>query len=164
MGMIKVLGHPIHQQLVVLPLGVLTTAVAFDLITDITGNLRWTQMAFFLIGAGILTALAAAVFGLLDWLTIPEGTRAKRVGALHGLGNVIVVILFAGSFFLRWSNPLAAPPFAYLCSYVAILLALVTGWLGGELVDRLGVGVDIGAGLNAPSSLQSDLRQRRPAA
>ena len=162
--MINKNGHPIHQQLVVLPLGVLTTAVAFDLITDIRDDTRWTEMAFFLIGVGILTALSAAVFGLLDWLTIPEGTRAKRVGAFHGLGNLIVVILFAGSFFLRWANPSAAPPFAYVCSYVAILLALVTGWLGGELVDRLGVGVDAGADLNAPSSLRSDLRKHRPAA
>jgi hypothetical protein len=36
---------------------------------------------------------------------------------------------------------------------VAIVLALIAGWLGGELVDRLGVGVDDGANLNAPNSL-----------
>jgi hypothetical protein len=36
---------------------------------------------------------------------------------------------------------------------IGVLLALVTGWLGGELVERLGVGVDEGAHLNAPSSL-----------
>lgn len=35
----------------------------------------------------------------------------------------------------------------------SFLLALVTGWLGGELVNRLGVGVDTGAHLDAPSSL-----------
>ncbi len=33
------------------------------------------------------------------------------------------------------------------------MLGAVTGWLGGELVDRLGVGVDDGAHLNSPSSL-----------
>ena len=164
MQIVKVLGHPLHQQLVVLPLGLFTTAVAFDVITAITGELKWTQMAFFLIGTGILTALAAAIFGLLDGLAIPDGTRAKHVGALHGLGNVIVVVLFAASFLLRWSNPETAPPLAYFCSSGGILLALVTGWLGGELVDRLGIGVDAGANANAPSSLQSEPRQHRPAA
>ena len=162
--MVKVLGHPLHQQLVVLPLGLLTTAVAFDVITAITGEPRWTQMAFFLIGTGILTGLAAALFGLLDWLTIPAGTRAKRIGALHGVGNVTVVFLFAVSFLVRWTNPAAVPPFGYLCSSLGILLALVTGWLGGELVDRLGIGVDTGAHPNAPSSLVSEPHQHRPAA
>jgi hypothetical protein len=43
--------------------------------------------------------------------------------------------------------------FAYILSIVGVVLALFTGWLGGELVDRLWVGVDEGANLNAPSSL-----------
>jgi hypothetical protein len=36
---------------------------------------------------------------------------------------------------------------------IGVLLALVTSWLGGELVERLRVGVDDGAHLNAPNSL-----------
>jgi uncharacterized membrane protein len=42
---------------------------------------------------------------------------------------------------------------ALVFSFFGLGLALVTGWLGGELVDRLGVGVDEGANLDAPSSL-----------
>jgi hypothetical protein len=34
-----------------------------------------------------------------------------------------------------------------------VALASVTAWLGGELVERLGVAVDDGAHLDAPSSL-----------
>ncbi|HYP39865.1 MAG TPA: hypothetical protein VEX13_05850, partial [Chloroflexia bacterium] len=41
----------------------------------------------------------------------------------------------------------------FVLALIAVVIALVTGWLGGELVDRLGVGVDQGANLNAPSSL-----------
>jgi uncharacterized membrane protein len=40
-----------------------------------------------------------------------------------------------------------------MLSFMGAGLALLTGWLGGELVDRLGVGVDDGAHPNAPSSL-----------
>jgi uncharacterized membrane protein len=141
--------------LIVFPLGLLATAVIFDIITHLTAELRWTEMAFYLIGAGIVGGLAAAVFGLIDYLAIPAGTRAKRVGALHGGGNVVVVLLFACSWFLRWNDPSNPATLAYLCSYAGAGLSLVTGWLGGELVDRLGVGVDEDANMDAPSSLTS---------
>jgi uncharacterized membrane protein len=65
----------------------------------------------------------------------------------------VVVALFIVSWFLRRGNPATPSSLAYLCSFVGVALALVTGWLGGELVDRLGVGVDEGAHVNAPSSL-----------
>ena len=59
-----------------------------------TDNVLWTQAAFFMIGAGVVTGLAAAAPGTVDWLAIPRGTRAKRIGLVHGVGNVIVVALF----------------------------------------------------------------------
>jgi len=149
----KLFGHSIHQMLIVFPLGLLAMAVIFDLFTFFTGTLRWTEMAFYMIGAGIVTGLIAAVFGLIDFLAIPSGTRAKRIGALHGVGNVVVVLLFAGSWLLRWPDPARPATLAYACSFAGAGLSLMTGWLGGELVDRLGVGVDEGANLNAPSSM-----------
>ncbi len=76
----RLFGHPIHQMLIVFPLGLLATAVIFDVIHLVTGNIRWAEIAFWLIAAGILGGLAAAPFGLIDWLGIPGGTRAKRVG------------------------------------------------------------------------------------
>jgi uncharacterized membrane protein len=104
---------------------------------------------------GIISGLIAAVFGTIDWLAIPAGTRAKRIGRLHGGGNVVVVLLFAGSWLLRRDDPGAPETTAIILSALAVLLALVTGWLGGELVDRLGVGVDEGANLDAPNSLKT---------
>jgi uncharacterized membrane protein len=160
----KFLGHPLHQQLIAFPLGLLGTAVIFDLITFATGNSRWTEMAFYMIGAGILTGLLAAIFGLVDWVAIPKNTRAKSVGAVHGVGNVIVVLLFASSFYFRWQDPGNVSTSGYACSFLGFCIALFTGWLGGELVDRLGVGVDNDANLDAPSSLTSRSARHRPAA
>jgi uncharacterized membrane protein len=93
---------------------------------------------------------------LIDWVAIPSGTRAKRIGALHGIGNVVVVLLFAASAWLRWDSPQTPVALALMLSFGGFVLALITGWLGGELVDRLGVGVDEGAHVNAPSSLTTD--------
>src|SRR3954464_2778991 len=149
----KLLGHPIHPMLIVFPLGLLATAVIFDVITLAGRNGAWAGMAFYLIAAGVIGGLLAAVFGLIDWLAIPSGTRAKAIGLWHGVGNVVVVALFAASWFLRRGTPDAPGTLALILSFAGVVLALVTGWLGGELVDRLGVGVDDGAHLNAPSSL-----------
>jgi uncharacterized membrane protein len=158
----KLLGHPAHQQLIVFPLGLLGTAVIFDLISWATGNAEWTGIAFYMIGAGLVGGLLAAVFGVVDWLYIPRPTRAWRIGAVHGIGNFIVLVLFAVSFLLRRPDPAGAPNAAYLCSYCGGALALLTGWLGGELVSRLGVGVDNGANINAISSLSSGHRTHSP--
>ncbi|HEX7182394.1 MAG TPA: DUF2231 domain-containing protein [Thermoanaerobaculia bacterium] len=149
----RLFGHPIHQMLIVFPLGLLGTSLLFDIAHLVSGNPQWAEIAFWLIVVGILSGLIAAVFGLIDWLPIPSGTRAKRIGALHGIGNVIVVGLFALSWLLRQDDPGAAGGLEVGLSAVAVALSLVTGWLGGELVDRLGVGVDEGAHLDAPSSL-----------
>jgi uncharacterized membrane protein len=148
----KLLGHPVHPMLIVFPLGLLGMAAIFDLIQISTGR-RWSDIAFWMIAAGVISGLLAAIPGLVDWLAIPSGTRAKRLGLVHGAGNVVVVLLFAVSWYLRRSNPAAPDDFALTLSFAGFLLALFTGWLGGELVDRLGVGVDHGAHLNAPSSL-----------
>src|SRR5204863_9584817 len=110
----KLLGHPIHQMLIVLPLGLLTTAVVFDIVHLAGGGLRWTEVAYWLIGAGVVGGLLTAPFGLIDWLAVPARTRAKRVGAVHGLGNVAVVVLFLVSWLMRRANPAAPPGTAYL--------------------------------------------------
>ena len=152
---VKLAGHPLHQMLIVFPLGLLATAVVFDVIYLVTDDPTWTQAAYYMIGAGVIVGLMAAVPGTLDWLAIPRGTRAKRIGLIHGVGNVIVVGLFAVSWFLRQNDPALPPTGAVVAGLLGAGIAVVTGWLGGELVDRLGVGVDDGAHLDAPSSLTS---------
>jgi uncharacterized membrane protein len=139
--------------LIVFPLGLLATATIFDLIYLLGGSSVWETAARYMIAAGIIGGLVAALFGFLDWLGIPKGSRARHIGALHGIGNVIVVLLFLASWLLRMSTAENPPALAFVLSYAGVALALVTGWLGGELVDRLGVGVDEGANVNAPSSL-----------
>ena len=150
----KLLGHPIHPMLVVLPLGLLIMSVIFDALYLSRGNATFGVVAYWNIAAGIIGGLLAAVFGLIDWISIPNGTRAKRIGLLHGGTMVLVVLLFAYVWWTRSNTvDLMTTTTLFAIQVVALLMAAFAGWLGGELVDRLGVGVDEGAHLNAPNSL-----------
>jgi uncharacterized membrane protein len=150
----KLLGHPVHQMLIVFPLGLLATAVIIDLVYFATDALIFAEVAYWLIVAGLIGGALAAPFGFIDWRAIPDNTRAKRIGAFHGMGNVVVLLLFLASALLRSNLPSEPAVLAYVCSFAGASVALVTAWLGGELVDRLGVGVSDGAHVDAPSSLR----------
>jgi uncharacterized membrane protein len=150
----KFLGHPIHPMLIVLPLGLFISAVALDAIYMWNGNTALALVGFWNIAGGIAGGLLAAAFGFIDWLAIPARTRAKRIGLFHGGLNVAVVLTFAAVWLDRNGTLERLPSTTnFVVELAAIGAAMVAGWLGGELVDRLGVGVDEGAHLNAPSSL-----------
>ena len=153
----KLLGHHIHPMLIVFPLGLLAVSLIFDGIYLVTEHAVFAATAYWDILAGVIGGLLAAVFGFWDWWTIPAKTRAKRIGALHGGINVVVVGLFFASWWIRRGDPIHHIPSsaALLLSCIAILFALVSGWLGGELVERLGIGVAPDANPNLPSSIRS---------
>lgn len=150
----KFFGHPVHPMLIVFPLGLFVSAIFFDILYFVSDNPRFAFVGYWNIAAGIVGGLAAAVFGAVDFTAIPRGTRAWRIGLLHGLGNVALLALFIVAWLLRRPDALHLPiPTAFTLEVVALGLGAVTAWLGGELVDRLGVGVYEGANLDASSSL-----------
>ena len=158
----KLLGHPIHPMLIVLPLGLFIGAVVFDTLYLWLGSPAFATVAYWNIAAGVIGGLLAAVFGAIDWFAIPAGTRAKRIGLLHGGSNVVVVLIFAVVWLMRGDTPEVAPTTnLFLLEVIALALGSIAGWLGGELVDRLGVGVDDGAHLDAPSSLSGRPARQR---
>jgi uncharacterized membrane protein len=155
---VKLLGHPVHPMLIVLPLGLFAIAVLFDAVYLVTGTDIFAEVAFWNITAGIVGGLLAALAGVIDWWAIPRDTRAKRIGMWHGLGNLVIVLLFVTSWLLRYGDPTYAPNLLpFLLGLIAVGMALVTAWLGGELVYRLRVAVDDGANLNASNSLEGSL-------
>ncbi|MFT3894955.1 MAG: DUF2231 domain-containing protein [Anaerolineales bacterium] len=152
----KILGHPIHPMLIVFPLGLFATAVVFDILFLSTANLAFPTVSYYMIAAGIIGGLLAAVFGFADWTGLPGNSRAKQIGLWHGLGNFVIVLLFIGSWLLRRGSAGFTPNgVALFLSFAGVAMALVTGWLGGELVYRLGSNVDRNANVNAPSSLKN---------
>ena len=152
----RILGHSVHPIMIVFPLGLLATSVVFDVIHLIWGNPLFATVSYWMIVAGLIGGLLAAPFGLVDWMSIPAGTRARSVGLAHGGVNLLVMAVFAVSWYLRSGAPERPPMSASALAICGFLLALVGGWLGGELVERLGVAVHPGANLDAPSSLSTD--------
>src|SRR5918997_1479635 len=125
----KILGHPIHQMLIPFPFGLLATAVIFDVIYLIWGVPTMATVSYWMIAAGVAGGFIAAPFGLIDWFAIPQGTRAKSVGLVHGLGNVVVLLLFIGSWWLR--HGASAEPTAYMPGTLALVLSFAGFALAG---------------------------------
>jgi uncharacterized membrane protein len=153
---VKLLGHPVHQMLIPIPAGLFIVGAILDVVDRFVDAAWIPTVSYWNLTLGVVSALLAAVFGLADWTKSPRNTRARRVGALHGIGNVVAVAIFALALYFR-SDELNyyANNTALTLEIIAFALLGVTAWLGGELVDRLGVGVDDGAHVNAPSSLTS---------
>jgi uncharacterized membrane protein len=135
----KLLGHPVHQALIAFPLGALGFSVAGDALHTWSGKRSHAEAARLALDFGLASAALAAPFGLIDWLAIEPSTRAKRVGLWHGVGNAVLLGVFAASRLQR--SPGRAPVSAKLLSGAGFLLSGLTAWLGGELVVRHGIGV-----------------------
>ena len=147
---VKLLGHPVHPVLIPFPLGLLITSFVFDIIYVVTNNPVFWVVAFWMIAAGVIGGLLAAVPGLIDWLAMPHGTRARSIGLWHLASNVGAIVLFAVNWLIRVGGP---GVIGIILSLLGVILLGLGGWLGGELVDRMGVGVHEGAHLNSPISL-----------
>src|SRR5919109_3279168 len=132
---VKLFGHPVHPMLIVYPLGLLSMAVIFDILYLIFNNRLLPTASYYMIAAGVVGGLLAAIFGFIDWLALPNNTRAKGIGGWHGIGNFVIVVLFAVSWLIRGGNVNFVPnSLALILSFAGFALALITAWIGGELV------------------------------
>jgi uncharacterized membrane protein len=133
-------GHPIHPMLVPIPIGLFVFAFVADLVVYFGGAGAWQSVAFYCMGGGIVGALLAAVFGLVDLLGLKE-ERPRSIGIAHMVVNLTVVGLFVVNFWMRWqgNEPVEGTPF--MLTVIGIVLLLVSGWLGGHMVFVHGVGV-----------------------
>jgi uncharacterized membrane protein len=142
-------GHPLHPILVTLPIGMWVGSLVFDFASHGASKPHaFVQGAEWLVGIGILGALLAALFGLMDLASIPGGTRSKRTGYAHMSLNLIVTSLFVISFVIRAAETSSKAPAGAATSWwlialsiVALLILVASGWLGGRLVFGYGVRV-----------------------
>jgi uncharacterized membrane protein len=135
----NIAGHPIHPMLVPIPIGLWIFSFVCDLVFVFgSGAPAWSTVALYTMAGGIVGALAAAIFGFIDLLSLPPEPR--RTALVHMTINLIVVVLYLENFWFRRDTPDHPGGYVWL-SLVAIALLVVSGWLGGKLVYILGVAV-----------------------
>lgn len=134
-------GHPIHPALIPFPFAFLTGALVFDALGWLFDRSAWLTTGGHLAAAGVVTALVAAVPGLVDYLyTVPPRSSGKRRATQHLVLNLSAVALVAASWVLRQSS---GPGLGILgLELVGVGLLSYGGYLGGVLVSRNQISVD----------------------
>jgi len=132
-------GHPIHPMLVPFPIAFFVSALATDLLFAFDGSQGWAVASKWLLGAGIVAALVAALAGFVDFFGNSR-VREFRDAWLHMFANLAAVIVEVVNFVVRLSDETLAGSLGLGLSVVAGVILLFSGWKGGELVFRHGVG------------------------
>lgn len=136
-------GHPLHAMLSDLPIGITGISLIFDLLTAITRATQWELAAATSVGVAFLAGCAAALAGWWDYQAVPRDHPAHRTGAVHGYCNVTALVLLLLSLISRWMTFSVSATTSSLIagaglSLAAFLMLGIAGWLGGELVFKLG--------------------------
>jgi uncharacterized membrane protein len=130
--------RPIHVMLVGIPIGLWVFSLISDLIYLGGGVTVWKTVAYYTLAGGIVGAIVAAVFGLIDYSGI-KAPNVKRLATAHMILNVVVLLLFTINLYLRYRGFDSGIPVTL--SVVAIAMLGVSGWLGATMVHVLGQSV-----------------------
>ena len=132
-------GHPLHPLLVPIPIALFVSALATDIAYAAGCGEGFATASLWLLGGGLAGSVLAAIAGFTDFAA-SSAIRALRDAWLHMFANLTVVVIELVSFFLRLGDRWIAGGLGLGLSVVAVLLLLFSGWKGGELVFRHGVG------------------------
>jgi uncharacterized membrane protein len=134
-------GHPLHPAAVTLPIAFLVAAPFTDIGYWLTRDLFWARASVWLIGAGLVTGIVAALLGMVDFFSIDRAQK-HTTGWIHMFANGVALVLSAINLGLRWNDPVNSILFTGLIvSAIVATLIGISGWFGGELVYRHKIGV-----------------------
>jgi uncharacterized membrane protein len=141
-------GHPFHPILVTVPIGAWAASLAFDVASHVVSRPGFlTAGSTWLIGIGVVGAVAAGLVGFLDLVAIPTGTPAFRTGLVHMGLNIVITVAYGLDLAWRVAGSVPTDPFTpvavgpLLLSLVCFAALGLSGSLGGRLAYRYGVRV-----------------------
>lgn len=137
-------NHPLHPAVVSLPIGAFFLAFVADVAHALTKSPAFYGASHFAIGVGIVTALLAAVLGLIDYFGVTMSAAGRRLATIHMLINLAAVALYAVSWVLRRNDAaLGTPrwPIAFGLAVLPFLMLGVSGWIGGKMTFEHRIGV-----------------------
>jgi uncharacterized membrane protein len=133
-------GHPIHPMLIPFPIVCFIGALVTDIVFLNNHDPGWATASRYLLAVGLVMAALAAVAGLTDFMG-DERIRSMGDALKHMLANVTAVVLELVNFFVRLNSDAAIAKVGIYLSVVVVLVLVYSGWKGGELVFRHGIGV-----------------------
>lgn len=134
-------GHPLHPMLVPIPIGCFIGTLVTDLVYWKTATIMWANISAWLLTVGLVISIFVVLAGLIDFLG-DRRIRALRAVWIHGLGNALALILSIVNAFVHSRDAYTSVvPTGLILSALVVLILLVTGWNGWEMVYRHGVGV-----------------------
>src|SRR5262245_3864399 len=124
-------GHPIHPMFIPFPIALWVFSLVADIVYLWRGNPVWKNwIAFYALAAGIIGAVIAAVPGFIDWLSIKDRS-VVRVANWHARLNVIALLIFSASFFLRTATGVAMTGLSYTIPVALSVLGVVLICISG---------------------------------
>lgn len=160
----NIAGHPIHPMLVTIPIGLWVFSLVCDLVAMRSADqATWNLVALYALIGGIIGALAAAVPGLIDMLSLRD-KAIKKTALVHMTINLAVVALYVVNAWLRVGQDATASGTPFILSLIAVAMLAVSGWLGGKMVFLAGVGVSPeAAAVTTPDAAEVKRQQERHA-
>lgn len=138
---VNILQHPVHPTIVVFPISFLIGTFAGDLIYLWTDNPFWPELSFWLASGGLAMGLLAALVGMIDFFTMNEVRRHVSAWS-HFLAGTMALALAGANVQLRWDDPASAIwPVGLMLSTTMAGMVVATGWLGGTLTFKHGIGI-----------------------
>jgi nitrite reductase/ring-hydroxylating ferredoxin subunit/uncharacterized membrane protein len=136
-------GHPIHPILVTFPIAFFIATFLFDILALSANRTDFAFVAYCAQIAGVVSALLAAVPGILDYFfTVPPKSSGKKRAAQHGLLNTLNLVIFFAAWLLKKDPYLPTMPILLMEGLGVVILG-IAGWMGGTLVYRNQIGVDL---------------------
>jgi len=138
----QIAGHPIHPMLVQFPIVCFIGVLVTDIVFVNNHNPGWATASRYLLCIGLVMAALAALAGLTDFL---GDKRIQGADAIkHAIANATAVVLELVNLFIRLRSDQQIPHTGIILSAVVVLILLYSGWKGGALVFRHGIGVSDG--------------------
>ena len=133
--------HPIHATLAPFPIVCFTLTLLVDIAYWRTSTLMWQHFAEWLLFAGLVFGVLAALAGAIDFFVRRE-VRAPGAAWPHALGSVLVLVLaFVNSLIHARDGWTGVVPYGLILSAVTVAVMMLSDWFGRALVFRHGVGV-----------------------
>lgn len=154
-------SHPLHPMMIAIP--ITSYLATFGSLAGLaaTHDPFWFRVALWANAIGVVSALVAAIPGAVDLLAVvPARTVARKTGVTHAIANVTALVLFAINLYLmadaRGDREPLNTTAALALTGGGVLLTLIAGWFGWEMVQRHHVGVveqSMGRAVNDPDAV-----------